>query len=112
MNSGELSNAELSDIQVARANVVSQTKGQYMMAIYSPENVGTILFLSFGTGSSSSSTLRQKGYKFLTTNLSGRMSYDGMIDPRMFIKSEIDDNGNVTAGKIPPVDETLDGNPY
>lgn len=40
------------------------------------------------------------------------MSYDGMIDPRMFIKSEIDDNGNVTAGKIPPVDETLDGNPY
>ena len=39
------------------------------MAIYSPENVGTILFLSFGTGSSSSSTLRQKGYKFLTTNL-------------------------------------------
>ena len=69
VNSGELSNAELSDIQVARANVVSQTKGQYMMAIYSPENVGTILFLSFGTGSSSSSTLRQKGYKFLTTNL-------------------------------------------
>ena len=44
-------------------------------------------------------------------NKDGSLSKGGMIDARMFIKSEIDSHGNVTPASPPPVDSSLQGKP-
>jgi hypothetical protein len=67
IESGELTNSDLTDIGSARKDIVERTKLEYVMAIFNPQNVGTILFMSLGTGGNVTSTLRQKGYQFLTT---------------------------------------------
>ena len=40
----------------------------------------------------------------------GGLSKSGMIDARVFIKSQVDNNGNVTPPSPPPVDDQLKGN--
>jgi|SRR5690554_1041486 len=51
--SEELTNSELTELTEIRESIVDSTKAEYMMAIFSPDIVGTILFISLGTGGSS-----------------------------------------------------------
>lgn len=63
-----MSNDELSGLQEVRhevrGEVQSYGQGMAMMNIFSPDNVGTILFMFMGSGGTSK-TLREQGYKFL-----------------------------------------------
>jgi RHS repeat-associated protein len=74
MNS-ELTNAEFAVLSEFRAEIVNQTKAKYMMAIFSPNNVGTMLFL--GMASPVLNTTSKFGSSQSWLNTMNRLARDG-----------------------------------
>jgi hypothetical protein len=60
--SGGLSNADLTELTSLRSDIVSRTKTEYMRAIFSPENVGTIIGLSL---TSFSTSIQTKAFRYI-----------------------------------------------
>src|SRR5690554_7838094 len=51
VNSGDLSNSELTELHDVRSQLYLKTQLEYVKASFNPESLGTILFMSLGTGS-------------------------------------------------------------